>query len=95
MVASESFLVEKPEKTRQSNGSRRNDGNWWKTGSRAADRSSIFLTAGLCSGRWRCNQQAGQQLAVAPSLALLDQEDLINDQTDLPALADADTIIEH
>ena len=89
MVTSESFLVEKPEKTRQSNGSRLVER---KTGSRAADRSSIFLTAGLCSGRWRCNQQAGQQLAVAPSLALLD---LINDQTDLPALADADTIIEH
>ena len=83
MVTSESFLVEKPEKTRQSNGSRLVER---KTGSRAADRSSIFLTAGLCSGRWRCNQQADQQLAVAPSLALLDQEDL-------PALADADTII--
>ena len=89
MVASESFLVEKPEKTRQSNGSRLVER---KTGSRAADRSSIFPTAGLCSGRWRCNQQADQPLAVAPSLALLD---LINDQTDLPALAGTDTIIEH
>ena len=42
-------MVEKPEKTRQSNGIRRNDGNWWKTGSRAADRSSIFLTADQCT----------------------------------------------
>ena len=101
MVASENFLVEKPEKTRQSNGSRRNDGNWWKTGSRAADRSSISLTADKCSGD-ATNQLVEMQPTSWPttdscslSCSAWPGGQLINDQTDLPALADADTIIEH